>query len=83
MCKALASGQKPALRACFQVGANDITNKAACDTPGCPIYGMPVIEVPSLCFPLGPSRAGHLGQGKMAALVAINLKSRTSASAEE
>merc|ERR1719472_182460 len=30
---------------CLVVGANDITNKAACDTPGCPIYGMPVIEV--------------------------------------
>jgi len=30
---------------CLVIGANDITNKAAQDVPGCPIYGMPVIQV--------------------------------------
>lgn len=30
---------------CIVVGANDITNCAALDVPGCAIYGMPVIEV--------------------------------------
>lgn len=30
---------------CLVVGANDITNSAAQEVEGCPIYGMPVIEV--------------------------------------
>jgi NAD(P) transhydrogenase len=30
---------------CLVIGANDITNSAANDVEGCPIYGMPVIEV--------------------------------------
>jgi NAD/NADP transhydrogenase beta subunit len=30
---------------CLIVGANDITNKAAQDLEGCPIYGMPVLKV--------------------------------------
>merc|ERR1719223_618676 len=30
---------------CIVMGANDITNSAAKETEGCPIYGMPVIEV--------------------------------------
>jgi len=30
---------------CLVVGANDITNSAAQEQEGCPIYGMPVIEV--------------------------------------
>merc|ERR1719265_62656 len=30
---------------CIVMGANDITNSAAQESEGCPIYGMPVIEV--------------------------------------
>jgi len=30
---------------CMVIGANDITNSAAIESEGCPIYGMPVIEV--------------------------------------
>merc|ERR1711865_606294 len=35
----------PKIDVCLVVGANDITNIAARDTEGCPIYGMPVFSV--------------------------------------
>jgi len=35
----------PNIDVCLVVGANDITNIAARDTEGCPIYGMPVFSV--------------------------------------
>merc|ERR1719245_2863453 len=45
---------------CLVVGANDITNSAAQDGEGCPIYGMPVIEVwnAKTCVYLKRSMAG-------------------------
>merc|ERR1719408_600541 len=45
---------------CLVVGANDITNSAAQENEGCPIYGMPVIEVwkSKLCVFMKRSMAG-------------------------
>jgi len=45
---------------CLVVGANDITNSAAKDIEGCPIYGMPVVEVwnAKTCVYLKRSMAG-------------------------
>merc|ERR1712151_758459 len=45
---------------CLVVGANDITNSAAKDVEGCPIYGMPVVEVwnAKTCIYLKRSMAG-------------------------
>ena len=37
--------EMPDADVCLVVGANDITNSAAQESEGCPIYGMPVVEV--------------------------------------
>jgi NAD(P) transhydrogenase subunit beta len=42
-----ANGEMAATDVALVVGANDVVNPAARTEPGCPIYGMPILDVDS------------------------------------